>query len=1324
MRQLISILCLWFYIVSLQASDHFNFRNLDMKSGLSNNFVHHIMRDSYGYMWIATENGLNRFDGYQFVTYTIMQHGAYSDNIPLAYEDADKNIWIKGPEQYYYYNRERDCIDDDIESLLASYHIKGIPSLLLVDNDRNLWCRTDSTLHYYNFLNRKHHTFPCPQTNELIDITCRAQRPFLLFANGSIARIDIPKATITMETQTLLQKDKVYHIYLDSSNQLWTYGLHATGLNCYDTNHRKWTSFSSKKELDGIYLTTVMDDANGNLWIGTDNRGILIYSPGQASMKRISTIPGNHFSLPDNHINCFYKDHMNTIWIGTAKQGVAVASLNRTTFNVYQMSDRFDVKTIQEDRHGNLWIGFDGYGLICYNPHDNTHISYTSSQKQIPSDIIVCSCLDNRDRMWFGSFGNGAFYIKDQQITPIHYQEKGMPSNKLNMIRCITSDAMGTMWFGTFVDGLYALNPDNSFAAYTMSNSPIGTNTIIDLCYDTIHELLYIGTSSGLYAMLIHERKIERITSNIAGTQTLQDDYINCLYLDSRGLLWIGTRSGLAILNHTTDCIQQIDSKYGLSHNDIRGITEDRYHNIWVSTSNGLNQIKVSSRQGSGDYDYTCYAYYGEDGLGNQTFNNHAITHTSRGEILVGAVKALIQFVPLSSITPEIHHQVKFTSLSVGNQQMKVGMPTSEGSIPFPRNIQLIDKITMSYADANFSIGVSSMNFLDSHKLIYQYRLGKEYPWIKMENNHIQLNRLSPGYYELQVREYHANDADKYPLSTLHIVVEPPFYLSNIAYLFYVLLTISVFLFILWRVHKRHQHSLVRQQYDLQVKKQLEMDEAKMVFFTNVSHDLRTPLSLIISPLEKMLSSSNLDDEHKKELKLMQRNADVLLNEVDQLLDFRRLDKQRNDLMLSYGNFSDFVKEVCQSFSESVCTNGITLTLNMADTNIEMMFDSNKMRRVLLNLLSNAMKYNQPNGTIEVTLRKENDRAQLSVADSGIGIRKENRNLIFERFFREQNQNTTQMGNGIGLHIVKEYVTMHKGSIIVEDNTPQGSMFIVTLPIVKGESTSKADSEKVTPTESQGLCHNESTTLLIVEDNNDFRTFLVDCLKESYTIFSADNGQEALEVLSLNSVNIVISDVMMPVMDGLQLCQSIKTDIRYSHIPVILLTARTADEHVISGLREGADDYITKPFNLEILRLRIENMLQWTRNNHTRFQTAMEVSPREITVSSIDEQLITKAIDIVEKNMDNSEFSVEELSTEIGVSRSGLYKKLMSITGKSPVEFIRILRLKRAKQLLEQSQLPISQIAYQVGISPKLFSKYFKEEFGSLPSEFQKKRET
>lgn len=502
-----------------------------------------------------------------------------------------------------------------------------------------------------------------------------------------------------------------------------------------------------------------------------------------------------------------------------------------------------------------------------------------------------------------------------------------------------------------------------------------------------------------------------------------------------------------------------------------------------------------------------------------------------------------------------------------------------------------------------------------------------------------------------------------------------------------------------------------QQKHEMEITQQHEMDEAKMRFFTNVSHDLRTPLALIITPLEKLLASESARNL-KADLELIHRNAVALLDEVNQLLDFRKLDKQKAQLSLSYGNLSDFVKETCDSFKELSLKNGIQLELNLMDADISMSFDRNKMQRILLNLLSNAVKYNREDGSVVVTVDKirvsEKEHVRIQVADTGIGIKDENKEKVFDRFFQEQHAATTYVGSGIGLHIVKEYVTLHQGTIRITDNRPQGSIFVITLPVVGGTN------------EERQLCHGsqeEGISVLVVEDNDDFRRFLVGCLKEHYQVFEASNGKEALEILSQQSVQMVISDVMMPVMDGLELCHAVKTDIRFSHIPVILLTARTAEEHVLGGLREGADGYITKPFNLDILLLRIQKLLQWTQSNHEKFGK-MEVSPSEITISSLDEQLIEKAIRIVEENMDNSEFSVEELSAQIGISRSGLYKKLMSITGKSPLEFMRILRLKRGKQLLEKSQLSISQIAYQVGLSPKQFAKYFKEEYGCLPSEY------
>ena len=366
------------------------------------------------------------------------------------------------------------------------------------------------------------------------------------------------------------------------------------------------------------------------------------------------------------------------------------------------------------------------------------------------------------------------------------------------------------------------------------------------------------------------------------------------------------------------------------------------------------------------------------------------------------------------------------------------------------------------------------------------------------------------------------------------------------------------------------------------------------------------------------------------------------------------------------------------------------------------------------------LKFKDVSSTIKVSINVEMSYRYI--------IKDENKDKIFDRFFQEQHSTTTYIGNGIGLHIVKEYVTMHHGTITVENHIPQGTIFTITLPVthnyaVNDEKQDEAEIREKAVDEVSDTTDTHKTSLLIVEDNDDFRNFLINCLKGTYQVFDAPNGKEALEILAHQSIQIVISDVMMPEMDGMELCRKIKTDIRYSHIPVILLTARTADEHELSGLKEGADDYITKPFNLEILLLRIQKILKWTKNNHEKFKT-IDISPSEITVSSLDEQLIEKAIRAVEENMDNSEFSVEELSSYVGMSRGHLYKKLIMITGKSPLEFIRILRVKRGKQLLEQSQLNVSQIAYQIGLSPKQFAKYFKEEFGYVPSEYIKNNNT
>lgn len=1324
---LITLLCL--SVITLRATVSFSFRSLDVKSGMADNYIQSILCDQYGFMWFSTINGLSRYDGYQFKTYTTTQLGSYNNDIEFTLEDAAGTIWIKTPKNYYYYDREKDEIDGDIAGILEPFGINGEINSLFIDRDYNLWCVAGDNLYYYKFREKLLYQLTIPAGKQVLQLECYNSTAYILLSDSYIYQVNWRSQSLTKEVQIILPTGWRQRMYMDSLSRLWLYVIHTKGIRCYDTKKREWTLFSGHEEINNELITNVIDDGDGNIWIGTDSKGIFISCKEKNRVERIYRDIDNPFSLPNNHIGCFYIDQSDIMWVGTSKLGVAYTNLHNITFETYRLPKQEDVNCIIEDKKGNLWLGFDGEGIACYNKSQERYILFSKKEGSIPTDMIVCSFMDSKGRIWFGSYGNGVFYEQNGKfttITPSHEQKYS-----INYVRCIEEDKDGNIWLGTIMQGIYCLNSKGEIESYyTMEGTDLRTNSITTFsCANGID--LYIGTSSGLYHMNTQTKIISTVGSKDPSYHLLPDNlYINYLYQDIRGLLWIGTRTGIYIYDKKTGCFVHLSVKDGLSHNYIRAIIEDDEKNLWVTTDNGVTNIVISKTPKDDASKFLCYPYFKEDGIGNMIFNNHSIALTRQGEILMGGSGAYLRINPHFIKHIENSHPVVFTSLYLANQRMNVGTRNSNGRVILQKNVQLLDEITMDYSDSNFALEVSSMNYGALHKLQYIYRLNENEEWIKLEGNRIYFNKLLPGKHKLEVKVdegSHTYRSDK--PTTLILRVEPPLWLSKPAYILYILITIGIVLYVYCNMRRRHILSLQRQKQKMEITQRHEMNEAKMRFFTNVSHDLRTPLSLIITPLEKLLTI-NIEKKIRDEIELIHRNAETLLNEVNLLLDFRQLDQEKAQLNLSYGNFSDFVRDVCNSFSPEAHKKGIGLRMQINILNLEMDFDHNKIQRILFNLLSNAVKFNNQNGEIAIILDMIKmdgvETVRIQVVDTGIGIKDENKKRIFDRFYQENQIKSTYIGSGIGLHIVKEYVELHRGTIKVEDNLPQGTSFILTFPVTRnyiedgkseiGKKNENHTNDFIIPDENTNW-----SSMLIVEDNDDFREFLINCLKDHYIVFEASNGKEALEVMAKNSIQIVISDMMMPVMDGMELCKKIKTDIQYSHIPVILLTAKTANEHVVNALKKGADDYITKPFNLEILLLRIQKILEWTKNNHRKFKT-MDISPSEITISSLDEQLINKAIRIVEKNMDNSEFSVTDLSESIGMSRGHLYKKLISITGKSPIDFIHVLRIKRGRQLLEQSQMNVSQISYQIGLSPKQFAKYFKDEYGCSPSQYKTKQ--
>lgn len=678
-----------------------------------------------------------------------------------------------------------------------------------------------------------------------------------------------------------------------------------------------------------------------------------------------------------------------------------------------------------------------------------------------------------------------------------------------------------------------------------------------------------------------------------------------------------------------------------------------------------------------------------------------------------------------------------FTGLSLFDEAVKVGQSYG-GRVLIEKELNDVENVEFDYKQNIFSVSFASDNYNLPEKTQYMYKLeGFNNDWLTLPLgvHNVTFTNLAPGRYVLRVKAINSDGYVGIKEATLGIVVNPPFWMSWWAYLLYTIGLVVVLFLARYRMLKREREKFHLQQIENEVAKNEEINNMKFRFFTNVSHELRTPLTLIISPLEGMLKETT-DELQSTRLQLMYRNAQRLLHLVNQLLDFRKGEMSTHQLSLSEGDIISYVHSVCNSFLLMADKKHIQFSFFSGIDTFSMAFDADKVGKIVMNLLSNAFKFTPEGGRVTVMIEHvagTPDMLEIKIADTGIGISDVDKEHIFERFYQADHKGVEETtGNGIGLSLVRDFVTLHEGEVKVFDNIGTGSVFVIQFPVKHvetqvqlppetGISVGEEEDKEIKEETKEEAERKDFPLLLIVDDNEDFRIFMRYSLELQYRVRLAVNGKEAWEMMQEELPDLVISDVMMPQMDGNELCRLIKQDKRTAHIPVILLTARQNTEAKLEGLQTGADDYVTKPFNMTILVLRIRKLIELSRY-HRVTQGMIDPAPSEIVITSLDEKLIEKAIKYVEDNMSRTELSVEELSRGLGMSRVHLYKKLLQITGKTPIEFIRVIRLKRAAQLLRESQLHVSEVAFEVGFNnPKYFSRYFKDEFGVLPSVYQEK---
>ncbi|NDV83786.1 hybrid sensor histidine kinase/response regulator transcription factor [Bacteroides sp. 51] len=1332
----------------LFATDNISFKHLGIKEGLSHSQVNHIFKDSRGFIWISTASGLNRYDGYNFKVFKRDNQSSSSliDNfVDNVQEDAGGGLWIHARAlTYTYYDPQKETFQPAEERLSSIYGIKHGPHLIYIDKKKNIWCHTNAVGTYqYNVATRKLLFYPVDEANGLSNqnvrcITEDRNGIIYLYESGLIEYLDPNSNQVSHRNRDLLKNPgklfPEYSMFVDAQGDYWVYAKDQAGLWIYYTQENRWehcsTQYDSHYVLSHDIVCDVKQDNKGQIWIATDHGGVNIINKELHTISHIVNDPLDCRSLQHNSIICLYCDENGDTWVGTYKRGISFYSESIFKFKSDLLPDfghiknfTADVNVIVQDKLGNLWFGTNSSGILCLNRETGKQKIYQhSSNKNSLSYNTIVSMLATKDgKIWAGTFKGGLNVIDGDNI--INYQHNPNNPNSLsnNHVWALAEGDNGHIWIGTLGKGLQKLDPQTGvFTSYAEPDTEFATDNISSICIGK-DKKLYMSTATGLTVFTPTTGKFEKWQGNKKGTTSFSNLNINQIYEDSRGLLWLATQEGINVYDRKKDEIVTFHNESGLSNKVTYAIVEDNNKNIWITTPKEIVNIVVNVDPKNGIYTYTPYHYDELDGLQEQEFNLRSIIKTFRGEIIAGGLHGLSSFNPESLKYNDNVPRVTFTGLQLFNEDVKIDS-VYNGNRILTKAINQTDKIALEYKQNVFSISFSSMNYILPEKTTYQYMLeGFNTNWLTADANKVTYTNLTPGKYTLKVKATNSDGFSNDEASELQIVIRPPFWSSPWAYVIYFLIIIGILFIARWQLLRSERSKFQLVQIEQEAQQKHEIDDMKLRFFTNISHELRTPLTLIISPLENVIKSIG-DKEQKHKLEMVHRNAIRLLNMVNQLLDFRKSDVKGHQLNPSQGDIVEFVHNISNSFIEFSEKKNVHLTFFSGIKELSIVFDEDKMGKIIMNLLSNAFKFTNAGGRVDVYMSlhpatdDQPEQLEIKISDTGIGIKDEDKERIFERFYQVQHSDSGKSGgSGVGLHLVKEFVTLHDGTVKVVDNIGHGSVFIVTLPI-------RSLTPALSRGEGWGEASGEAPLILIVDDSDDFRLFMKDSLKADYQIKEATDGAKAWELIPTLQPDIIVSDVMMPEIDGIELCKLVKTDIRTSHIPLILLTARSAEEQKLEGLESGADDYITKPFNFEILSLRIKKLLQLRQKRQENFSGKMEVNPSEITITSLDEKLIQKAIQYVEDNIARCELSVEELSRELGMSRVHLYKKLLSITGKSPIEFIRVIRLKRAAQLLRQSQQNVSEIAYQVGFnSPKYFSKYFKEEFGVLPSAYQDK---
>ncbi|WP_407431533.1 two-component regulator propeller domain-containing protein [Arcticibacter sp.] len=1346
-----------------------SFTTFTSRDGLSSNTVFAIHKDRFGFLWIATEDGLNRFDGTTFKVYRHINGNAVSlpaNHVTSMFEDSDGSLWIAtngGSVSIYDRNR-----DEFIELSKYNQLTVGVAANSVSEDDRgNIWIASYSGLYVvdrktrkiksiYQYSNKRGKL----NTNTIISVFRDSRKTMWVGTDAGLYRYNRTSDSFTRllysengpATQfsafvLSLSEDRNGNILVGTQGGLHVLGPQGKRIRTLKKGDNNSTGISS----DIIYAVKVAQ--NGLVWLGTEE-GLNLVSIDSGRVYKYRANRRDENSLKAKSIRSICFDENGISWVGTFQGGVSKYDPNFTRFKRVE-SNPFDAEGLSApvvtsfvDYPGKgIFVGTDGGGVDIFNPLSGS-VSHFSILPDIPNRrnnaLSVLALEITKDkRLWVGTFLDGVHVIDLATGKRRHYI-KGDGPGDLNFsdVFCIREDKDGFVWIGTNGGGINLYNPTTGYMEKLLNN-PLNAEDVNHPSHPVIRALttdragnMWIGSfGGGISVWNPLTKKFRFYTREKSGLPT---NYITTIHEDKKGNVWVGTYGGgLSRLDRRTNQFISYSEKDGLANDAVQKIVEDKNGKIWVSTNNGISSFDPVTKV------FKNYTHH--NGLQNSPFVLGAGICLPDGTVFFGGQEGFNYFDPSMLRMNRNVPSVVLTDLRVNNAAVT---PSEDG--PIKQSILLSEQIDLKHKD-NFSLSFVALNYTISEQNKYEYRLkGVDRDWIQAGKEHTAYyTNLDPGKYIFEVRASNNDGVWNREGRSVIIHVSPPFWRTAYAYLFYIVSILGLIFWIRHRGIKRLKAKFALEKERIAARQLIEqerrhaehlhqMDLMKIKFLTNLSHEFRTPLSLIVGPVETLIEKIE-EPAYLSQLSMVKRNGRRLMNLVNQLLDFRKMEEQELRLHLAGGDIVTFIKDVADSFGDVAARKNISFTFSSDIANALVSFDHDKIERILFNLLSNAFKFTQEGGDIALKISASELESpagrmmlNMTVSDSGIGVPTEAQDKIFERFIQhDPGTSVINQGTGIGLSIVKEFVRMHGGTVALESEVGRGSSFHVSIPFTLLDPGLGPIHEKRSPSnrslEESDTIHQEDkqrspeagTSVLIIEDDDDFRFYIKDNLKLLYKIHEAANGKEGWQrALSLHP-DIIVCDVNMPEMNGIELSRKIKSDKRTSHIPVILLTASTGEDEQIRGLESGANDYMTKPFNFAVLNAKLKNLLTLNQKLKETYVKQVRVSSTIAEIESENEKLIKKVLLYIEENLNNPQLSVEAMARNLSMSRASLYNKILETTGMSPVEFIRSVKLEKAIVLLEQSDLSIAQIAYHVGFStPNYFARSFKAKYNMVPSEY------